>query len=62
MTRAPLFAAYMMPAATSDIEPLPLASRTRTDMMLQRGQMPATPVLLLVEAAAIPATWVPCPN
>src|SRR5438552_1785690 len=31
-------------------------------MMLQRMQIPATPVLLLVTAPKIPATWVPWPK
>src|SRR3712207_6782075 len=60
-TWAPLFAAQARPLAIHDQDPLPLLVRTLTGTRVQFGQVPATPVLLLVLAAAVPETWVPWP-
>ena len=61
MTRAPWSAAQMMPSATSEEEPLPDASSTRTGMILAPGAAPATPTPLFAWAAMMPATCVPWP-
>src|SRR6266542_598584 len=42
--------------------PDPWSLSTLTERMLQFGHIPAIPISLLVAAAAIPATWVPCPK
>src|SRR5688572_8435895 len=49
----------MIASAMSDSEPPHLAS-TRAWMMRALCAVPATPVALLVSAATVPATWVPC--
>jgi len=61
MTCAPLSAAQMMPLATQLYWPLPLSPRTLTFIKLVVNPTPATPRPLSVTAAALPATWVPCP-
>src|SRR5919112_176788 len=60
-TRAPFWADQVRPLAIHDHDPLPLLPRTLTGTRVQFGQVPAPPVLLLVLAAAVPATWVPWP-
>ena len=61
MTRAPKSAAQRMPRAMLASVPAPSAPSTFTGMMRALGAMPATPRLLPVVAAAMPATCVPCP-
>src|SRR2546423_709395 len=69
MTEAPWSAAYLMPAATSSVDPVAshpvtgshVCVRTLTSRMAASGATPAMPAPLLVVAAAIPATWVPWP-
>ncbi len=51
--------AQMMASAMSDSEP-PHRPSTRTGTTLALNAVPATPVVLLVSAATVPATWVPC--
>ena len=50
-----------MPLFAVSTEPVPSASSTRTGMIFAPGAVPATPMPLLVSAAMIPATCVPCP-
>src|ERR1700694_3394832 len=52
-------AAHRIPAATSLRSPPPFP-RTRTGRILQFQSTPATPILLLLAAPIVPATWVPC--
>src|SRR4051794_29959471 len=71
MTFAPLSAAHVMPLATLSDEPFPVLSSTFTGMIFTwevsdpdlpfQPAIPATPVLLFVSAAAMPAQWVPWP-
>ena len=51
--------AQMMASAMSDSEP-PHAPSTRTGTTLAPYATPATPLALLVSAATVPVTWVPC--
>ena len=51
--------AQMMASAMSDVEPPPRPS-TRTGITLAPQAVPATPLALLVTAATVPATCVPC--
>ena len=60
MTVAPLLAANMIPAAMSVELPDPVLCMTLMGMMRAFQLAPAMPISLLVTAAAIPATWVPC--
>src|ERR687897_1802580 len=56
--------AQRMPLATVASLPLPPSLRTfplRREQFCQSPQVPATPRLLPVLAATVPATWVPCP-
>jgi hypothetical protein len=59
MTSAPWSAAQRTPLAMSSYAPLP-SSSTLTGMILASGATPAMPTPLLVAAAAMPDTWVPC--
>ena len=59
MTCAFWSAAQTMPFATHSLVPLPLSPRTLPFKMTASWPAPATPVPLFVEAAAVPATWVP---
>ena len=69
MMSAPWSVAHRMPAATSPAVPVAVhppawshsLRSTRTAIRSASGATPATPRLLFVSAAAIPATWVPCP-
>ena len=61
MTRAPWSVAQMIPEATLAVVPVPSAPRTLTGMSEQRQQYEATPIELLLAAAATPAAHVPCP-
>ena len=51
--------AQITASAMSEVEPPPRPS-TRAWTSLASGAVPAPPVALLVTAAAVPATWVPC--
>ena len=51
--------AQTMASAISDVAP-PQAPNTRTGTILAFGAAPATPLALLVTAATVPATCVPC--
>src|ERR1700709_2881983 len=53
-------AAQVIPSVTSDIYPSPHASNALTGTTLAAGATPAIPMPLLVNAAAMPATCVPC--
>src|SRR5438093_10142014 len=61
MTRAPWVAAQVIPLAMSDKVAEPPNTATRTGISKQPQHTPATPMLLLVSAAATPAIRVPCP-
>src|SRR3954454_24753618 len=50
-----------MPLMMSADVPAPVLSSTRTGRILAEGAVPATPMPLLVDAAAMPATCVPWP-
>src|SRR5260370_7985412 len=54
------FAAQVIPLATSELNPEPWASSTRTAMMVALGAPPRVPLSLSL-APAIPAVCVPCP-
>ena len=51
----------MIPAATAESSPAPVASSTRTGMIFTPGAPPAMPIALFACAAMIPAMWVPWP-
>jgi len=51
--------AQVMASAMSEVRP-PQRPSTRTGTTLAPNAVPATPVALLVTAATVPATWVPC--
>ena len=51
--------AQTIASAMSEVYPPHLPS-TRTGTTFALNAVPATPVLLLVTAATVPATWVPC--
>ena len=51
--------AQTIASAISEMEPPPTPS-TRTGEMRALNAVPATPLALLVSAATVPATWVPC--
>src|SRR5262245_49871795 len=51
-----------MPLAIAELLANPSESATRTGMMGQPHAGEATPMKLLLAAAAVPATAVPCPN
>src|SRR4249920_1491411 len=51
--------AQTMASAISEVVP-PHSPSTRTGSTLALKATPATPLLLLVTAAMVPATWVPC--
>ena len=61
ITSAPWSAAQIIPAATCESVPKPLASSTFTGSTLAFHAAPAMPTSLFVVAAATPATSVPCP-
>src|SRR6185503_10206509 len=61
MTWAPWSAAQRIPDAMPAIDPDPRADSTLIGMIDTPNATPATPSLLLVDWAMVPATWVPCP-
>src|SRR5437763_12401395 len=61
ITRAPWSVAQVIPEATLAVVPDPSAPRTFTGMSEQRQQYDATPIELLLAAAATPAAQVPWP-
>src|SRR5262249_29830036 len=61
ITPAPLSTAHVIPLATSLVNPLPSPHSTCTGKILTPGAVPEIPVLLLLFAAMIPDTCVPCP-
>ena len=61
ITLAPWSAAQVMPLATQDWYPAAWSLSTLTFSRRELYPTPATPFLLFVTAAAIPATWVPWP-
>ena len=61
MTLAPWSAAQRMPCVIPATEPEPRALSTLIGMMAAPYATPATPSLLLVDWAMVPATCVPCP-
>jgi len=61
MTCAPWSAAQRMPWAMPAIEPEPRADSTLIGMIETPNATPATPSLLFVDCAIVPATCVPWP-
>ena len=65
MTFAPCWAAQRIPSATSgSVAMIPLSGsswKTRTARIGDEYERPAIPGRCSLAAAAIPATWVPCP-
>ena len=61
MTLAPWSAAQRIDCAMAATEPEPRADSTLSGMIATSGATPATPRLLFVLCAMVPATWVPWP-
>ena len=61
MTFAPWSAAQRIDCAMAATEPEPFAESTLSGMIATSGATPATPSLLFVDCAIVPATCVPCP-
>ena len=61
MTLAPWSAAQRIACAMAATEPEPCAESTLSGMIVTSGATPATPSLLLVDCAIVPATCVPWP-